>query len=174
DEEEEIPYLRAKSATVAKLRWDPNVPAGIHTIWIVVDRNDTTGDINKNNNKARVDIRFRSKARLAPGGPFTYSRQSEEEKAKHIFRLQAKVANWGETAARNVMVAFFRDAEQTPDNKLGEVLVPLVPPQSVVKAEFSWQVTREQMLKGEATPSYQIYLKGSLQRISSAAPEENK
>ena len=73
-----------------------------------------------------------------------------------------------------MIVAFFRDEKQTPDNKLGEVLLPIVAAQSVQDVEYIWQVTREDMMKGQVRPSYQIYLKGSLQRISSVTANENK
>ena len=69
-----------------------------------------------------------------------------------------------------MFVEFYSSYEQTGENKLGQVLIEEIRPAETQMAIYRWQA-REEDLHRAARPSYKIFLKGSLQRISSVDQE---
>lgn len=167
-----ISYLAPHSETTLRLRWDPVKNQGERTIWVKVDDGENVLEQHEDNNVASAQIYVKKKAILRPGGIFLKP-QTPEEKRKGILRLQAVVKNIGETDARNIFVEFFKTEEHSPENMIGKVFVPLVKAGSEEVAEIEWRIKPEERhLK--VRPSYRIFLKGSLQRISSVLPPEEQ
>ncbi|MCD6384689.1 hypothetical protein J7M23_02825, partial [Candidatus Sumerlaeota bacterium] len=167
-----ISYLAPHSETTLRLRWDPVKNQGKKTIWVKVDASENVFEEREDNNTAYAEIYVKKKAILRPGGIFLKP-QTPEEKRKGILRLQAVVKNTGETDARNIFVEFFKTEEHTPENMIGKVFIPCVKAGGKEVAEIEWQIKPEERhLK--VRPSYRIFLKGSLQRISSILPPEER
>ncbi len=160
-----LPYLAPNSRTNIRLRWDPVKNQGYQTLWFKADSNNSVPEKNADNNSAAARLYVKEKAKLQPGG-ILMKPQTEQEKEKGIIRLQAAVQNRGETAARNIFVEFFKTEEQTPENLIGKSFIPEIQPGEQKLAVISWEIKSEERHQ-KVRPTYRIFLKGSLQRISS-------
>lgn len=165
-----LPYLAPGGSADVTLRWDPVKNLGEHEIFVKVDSLDRIFETDESNNIASRPLRVKTKAILVPRG-ITILQQTPEEREQYVARLAARVKNAGETAARNVSVEFYSSYEQTGDNKLGQVLIEEIQPTEIQTAIYRWQA-REEDLHRVVRPSYKIFLKGSLQRISSVDQEQ--
>lgn len=165
-----LAYLAPGGTADVSLRWDPVKNLGDHEIFVKVDPSDRVLETDESNNVASLELRVKSKAILVPRG-ITILEQTPEERQQHVARLAARVKNAGETEARNVFVEFYSSYQQTEENKLGEVLIEEIQPGETQTAIYRWQA-REEDLYHAVRPSYKIFLKGSLQRISSVDHEQ--
>ncbi|MCX7015424.1 MAG: C25 family cysteine peptidase, partial [Candidatus Sumerlaeota bacterium] len=158
-----IPGLAAGARTEALLRWDPDKNAGDHKIYFKIDTLNHVLESNKNNNLSRVLLHVRTLARLET----PRLEVDASGWARRQLRINASVHNAGESEARNVVFAFFGSLEPTPASKLGEILVHHVSPGETHAESYVWDVPPSFIAEGRKQDfSAQIYLKGSLQRIS--------
>jgi hypothetical protein len=160
--EVQIPALERGATWDFTLRWDPNDEVGPTSIWMVIDGKDQLAESEKEFNIAKLNLVFRSKWKLR-AGQIGLRRGADRDSVV----LVAPVANDGETDAQRVAVRFFRSTEQTPQNFLGEVLLPRLPANSLQNVEYVWRLSPEDRT-AKVRPSFTVSLKGSLQRISSA------
>lgn len=158
----QIPALERGATWDFTLRWDPADEVGATSMWMVIDGRDQLAESEKEFNIAKLNLTFRSKWELR-AGQIGLRRGADRDSVV----LVAPVANDGETDAQRVAVRFFRSTEQTPQNFLGEVLVPRLPAESVQNVEYVWRLSPEDRA-AKVRPSFTVSLKGSLQRISSA------
>ncbi len=166
-----IPFLAPDSKTTVRLRWDPVKNQGDNTIWVRLDDRDTIVESDEGNNSASKVLYVKKKAIIRPGGIFLKP-QTPEEKREGILTLQAVVKNIGETDARGIFVEFFKGEQQIPEELIGKKYIPLIPAESKEVVEIEWQIKPEEVHR-KVRPTYRIFLKGSLQRISSVlTPEE--
>ncbi|MCX7765347.1 MAG: C25 family cysteine peptidase, partial [Candidatus Sumerlaeia bacterium] len=165
-----IHYLAPNSSTKVRLRWDPIKNQGEKTIWVKVDATNKLFEENEDNNIASARLYIKKKAILKPAGIFL-KEQTPEEKKQGIIQLQAVVKNIGETDAHNVFVEIYKTDIQTPENLLEKVFIPEVKAGEEQVAKATWQIKPEERHL-TVRPSYRIFLKGSLQRISSILPPE--
>lgn len=152
-----------------RLRWDPVKNAGENKVFIIVDSKNQVPETNKQNNLAIVTVYVRTKADLQPQG--IEIRQTPEEREKLITHLVAKVQNKGETEARNVFIRYFKSKIQTPETMIGERLLQRIDPGEIVETDYEWNLTEEEA-HFTYHPSFQVFLKGSSQRISSVEEGE--
>lgn len=165
-----IPYLAPASSTGVRLRWDPVKNQGEKTIWIKVDATNKLFEENEENNIASARLYVKKKAILKPAGIFL-KEQTPEEKKLGIIQLQAVVKNIGETDAHNVYVEIYKTDSQNPENLLEKVFIPEIKAGEEQIAKATWQIKPEERHL-TVRPSYRIFLKGSLQRISSILPPD--
>lgn len=165
-----LAYLAPGGSADVTLRWDPVKNVGEHEIFVKVDSSGRISESDESNNVASRPLRVKTKAILVPRGIIILE-QTLEEREQHVARLAARVKNAGETAAHNVFVEFYSSYEQTGENKLGQVIIEEIRPAEIQMAIYRWQA-REEDLHRAARPSYKIFLKGSLQRISSVDQEQ--
>lgn len=148
-----------------QMRWDPaGGNAGEQRIRLVLDAQSAMAESDKSDNSASIGFRVRSKAKLVPRDLVASAGDERGE-----LRLTARVENTGETDSQRVAVTFFRSQEQTPETKLGEVVVDTVPAGGTISAAFDWKVDVSREEFSAARPSFAVALKGSLMRTSSAA-----
>ena len=159
--------LKPGESKTLNIRLDPWKNAGKNSYWIKIDSSDYFIETNEENNIAQIKFKARSKYNLKPG---SISIEKTEEKRK--IKLNITIINDGESDAYNVLASIFRSTEQTNENKMGEVLIPQIPPQTQITVPYFHYITDEDIKSMRANNNqlivtYQIGLKGSLQRISS-------
>ncbi len=167
-----IPWLRPGETVVRRLRWDPVKNSGPQSICIVVDSLNRVAESREDNNMTTLTLHVRTRADLRPER--IEIQQTENERKNLKARLVARVRNDGETPAKNVSVRFFKSRYQTPENIIGETLIPLVSPGDTAETVLEWALTEEEA-RFTYSPTFQVFLKGSSQRMSSvveAAPVE--
>jgi hypothetical protein len=165
-----LAYLAPGGSADVTLRWDPVKNLGEHEIFVKVDSLNRIFESDESNNVASQPLRVKSKAILVPRG-ITILEQTPEEREQHVARLAARVKNAGETPAHSVFVEFYSSYNQAEENRLGQVLIEEIQPGETQTAVYRWEA-REEDLHRVVRPSYKIFLKGSLQRISSVEQEE--
>lgn len=147
------------------VRWDPWSNAGQKTVWFKADSDNRNDESDENDNIGMYSVTAKTKYKLIPEG-ITVRPLGEDK----LLELQAAIANEGESDARSVLIEFFLGDEQTPQNKLGQVIAPVVPAGSKVVAPYLHRLTPEDEQRLRAAGgriTYRAGLKGSLQRISS-------
>ncbi len=159
-----IPHLRAGATKIIRLRWDPVKNSGSKDAFIKVDTLNRIPERDEENNLAVIHLYIRTKAQLKPAGIEIC--QTPQERKKLIVHLIARVENKGETEAKNVSVAFFRGKIQSRKTFLGETLIPRINPGETAETDFIWKVT-EREARFTYRPTFQVFLKGSTQRLSS-------
>jgi len=164
-----IPHLRPGETCRVRLRWDPVKNSGRRKVFVKVDSSDRISETDESNNTAVVSLYVRTKADLRPTGIDIM--QTPEEKEQLIAHLAASVENRGETEARNVSVRFFKGKVQTPETMIGETTIPKIDPGETVQTDHIWELTEEEA-RFTYRPTYQVFLKGSSQRLSSVDEEE--
>ena len=167
--EYQILHLEPGCTKMIRLRWDPVKNAGENKVFIIVDSKNQVPETNKQNNLAIVTVYVRTKADLQSLG--IEIRQTPEEREKLITHLVAKVQNKGETEARNVFIRYFKSKIQTPETMIGERLLQRIDPGEIVETDYEWNLTEEEA-HFTYHPSFQVFLKGSSQRISSVEEGE--
>ena len=163
----EIEGLAPGARTEAFLRWDPKESAGDHRIYFKLDPLNRVLESNKANNLSVLPLHVRSLARLED------TRIEFDFRELGRLRLLIKVSthNSGESAARNVVFAFYGAREPVPEAKLGEILARGIEPGQTHAETYVWNLPasfRQDVLREgfSISASAQIYLKGSLQRIT--------
>ena len=165
-----IPHLEPGRTKIVRLRWDPVKNAGENKLYIMADPKNQVPETNKKNNMAIVSVYIRTKALLKPLG--IEVRQTPEERDKLMTHLVARIQNTGETEARNVYIRYFKSKIQTPETMIGENFIQQIVPGETVETDFTWKLTEEET-HFTYTPSFQVFLKGSSQRISSEEQVES-
>lgn len=163
DSEYNLSYLAPLKTRIIRLRWDPVNNSGERHIFIKADTQNKLAELDEGNNMAEVTIRVRTKADLKPMG--IEKRQTPQEKQSLITRLVAKVRNNGETEGKNVSVRFYKGKVQTEATMIGETLIPRIDPGETAETEIEWKLTEEEA-RFTYKPTYQVFLKGSAQRLS--------
>lgn len=162
-----IPYLAPDSSIERVFRWDPINNLDIKKIWILANPTQTIIERDFINNYHSIDIKVLKKGKLKSLG-IKMKEQTADELTKHEATLQAKFINEGETPLHKVFVVFFSQKEQNPTTEIGRLFFDEVEPNVPKTAEIKWKYEPNVSYK----PSFQIYLKGSLQRISSVETKE--
>lgn len=149
---------------VRTLRFDPFHNPGANTIWAVLS--GSSGDAGSQ--QLRFDLNVRTKAR--PAIKRTWADLDKAHLADQIMPLKAEIVNHGETDAVNVMLGFYRSDLQTEANLLGETVIERIPAGGSATGELLWHFDPAHdfpMGIKPVKPTAQLWLKGSLQRISS-------
>lgn len=165
-----LPHLEPGCTKMVRLRWDPVKNAGENNLYIMADPKNQAPETNKKNNLAIVSVYVRTKALLKSLG--IEIRQTPEEREKLTTHLVARVQNSGETDARNVYIRYFKSKIQTPETMIGESFIKQIAAGEIVEDDYTWKLT-EQETRFTYSPSFQIFLKGSSQRISSEEQGES-
>ncbi|MCB2155632.1 hypothetical protein KQI84_12165 [bacterium] len=160
----DIPPLQPGSSWPFKIRWDAHDNLNVDSVQLLLDSDQILVESNKRNNLISVPLEIKSKWKLAPRGiAFKQDRPG-------YLTLIARVANEGQTDARRVNVMFYRTTDQNDETFLGEVLVDRIPAGNMALIQFPWNLEGENM-RQKVQPSFNVSLKGSLQRISSVTEE---
>jgi hypothetical protein len=114
------------------------------------------------NNKCSLPLKVLKKGNLRAIGIGMKKQTNEEIQNKEAI-LQATFINDGEVPLHKVYVVFFSQKEQTQENEIGRVLIDEINPKTPITAEIKWKY--EPGISYQ--PSFQLFLKGSLQRVSS-------
>ncbi|MBN1902142.1 hypothetical protein JW926_12530 [Candidatus Sumerlaeota bacterium] len=171
DSEYNLSWLAPAKTKTIRLRWDPVNNSGEQRIYFKADSQNRVAELEEENNLAHLKIRVRTKADLKPMG--MEIRQTPEEKKALIARLVAKVKNNGETEAKNVSVRFFKGKVQTEATRIGETLIPRIDPGETAETVMEWKLTGEDA-RFTYKPTYQVFLKGSSQRLSHVEETEEQ
>ena len=165
-----LPDLGPGRRTTARLRWDPIRNAGTTPLWVVIQGEGQVRTRIEAQETLPIQVTALTKAKFKLVD--VSAEATDADRKANRVQLKAIVGNEGQTAAHRVMVSFFRSEIQNEENKLGEVEIPEIPGESEQAAEFTWTYDpMRDMVKGTQlpTPTAQVWLKGSTQRVSSAA-----
>ncbi|GEM_PF-1561722 len=155
----------------ARLRWDPIGNAGPNRLYVRLDPGRPAGASSADDLLKSVDFSVRTKYRLARGETRMEETRDADGALSYVFL--GEVANQGQSEARNVIVTFYRSEIRIPENELGEVFLPVVPPEDTVTARFTWKPDARDPAAGPEPPLKPVHvirLKGSQQRIARLAP----
>ncbi|GAB4318369.1 MAG: hypothetical protein Kow0059_11810 [Candidatus Sumerlaeia bacterium] len=167
-----VEYLAPGGQASVRLRWDPFKNLDQKQIVVQADPGRSVPEFRRDDNRAILPLRVRSKARLKGVGLY-FLPPTEEERRERRIRLEAVVRNEGETPARGVVVAVYKSARHAPEELIEEALLPEIGPGETKSAVVTWPLSEEE-LERELNPSFQIYFKGSLQRTAGLTALESR
>jgi len=163
--QKDIPFLDPGQVRTVEVRWDPIHNAGPRPLWFRVDGENRITESSKSNNTTSRTLYVLSKGKLATA-KLEVKIPTFEQAKQGIRPLGATVMNVGETTVTQVIVDIYIGVKQTPDNKIGEVLVPQLGPKSSVEAMLDWKPTVEEFKRAATEKfSFNVRLKGSTQRV---------
>ncbi len=161
----EIPFLDPGQTATVEFRWDPFHNAGRRVLYFRVDSDGRITESNETNNVTSRTLTVLTKGKLATR-KLDVKIPSFEEMRQGIRPLGATVANEGETTVTQVLVDIYIGVKQTPENKIGEVLVEKIGPKSEFEAMLYWRPTQEQYQRAAREKfSFNARLRGSTQRV---------
>ncbi|MCX8038693.1 MAG: hypothetical protein N3D11_16895, partial [Candidatus Sumerlaeia bacterium] len=161
----EIPFLDPGQTATVEFRWDPFHNAGRRVLYFRVDGEGRITESNKTNNVTSRTLNVLTKGKLATR-KLDVKIPSFEEMRQGIRPLGATVANEGETTVTQVLVDIYIGVKQTPENKIGEVLIEKIGPKSEFEAMLYWKPTQEQYQRAAREKfSFNARLRGSTQRV---------
>jgi hypothetical protein len=154
--------MEGNSTRTLRLRWDPFANSGQRRVRLSVRGGSNTADRNSENNSIELDLRVLTKHRLRRG-PVAVLNPTPADRAARQLRFVARIINEGESDAHAVRVTFYSSPERSVGNRLGEVLLDVVPPgQTDALLVYKLQPGDENR---QFTPAIEAVQRGSAQRL---------
>jgi len=163
------PALEPGESVTLMARWDPFEPAGPYVGALLVTHENGAMDLDPSDNVLPFAVRFRRPFELEfTGSPAV--RLVPVDPRQRLVRLEATIANRGETEAQRVELRFYAsDADRAAGgDPVAMSEVEILAPGSEAKVAVEWKLTAEQARDG-VRPTVQAAVKGSRQRIVGSA-----
>lgn len=157
-----IKYLAPQSQIEKVVRWDPLKNIDVKNLWAAVNPKQNIPEISEKNNFASIPVKILRKGSIKPIG-IRMKPQSAEEKAQNEATLEVSFTNDGDVPLNRVVVVFFSQMEQTPENEIGRVIVDEVKPNTPAVASLKWKYHPGVSYQ----PTSQLFIKGSTRRVTS-------
>jgi hypothetical protein len=153
------------TSRILRLRWDPFANAGQRTLRLAVRPGTINGDRNPEDNTVEIPLKVRTKHKLRRGPVAVLPPRPEDIEARQL-RFIARIINEGETEAQSVRVTFYATPQRISANRLGEVMLDVVPPGNT-DAILTYSLKPGEETR-QFTPSVDAVQRGSSQRLLSA------
>jgi hypothetical protein len=162
----DVAFLDPGQEEIVRFRWDPIHNAGPCLISFRVDGDQRVTESSKSNNETSRTLKILSKGKLA-AGQIDIKIPGFEQAQKGLRPLGLTIMNEGETTLTQVLAEIYIGSKQTPPNKIGEMLVEKVGPNSKVEPILEWKPTPEQIKRvAREKFTYIVRQKGSTRRVT--------
>jgi len=162
----DIAFLDPGQEVTARFRWDPIHNAGACVLYfrVVGDEGITEWDIS--NNETSYTLRVLSKGKLA-AATWEPKIPTVDQIQRRVRPIGATVRNEGETTLTQVLVEFYIGVKQTPQDKIGEVLLDRIGPNRQAEAIVEWKPASDEVIKRAAREKFSFVArqKGSTRRV---------